>query len=119
MPFNSLRKETFGCTLIAMLLYKDIQHITILIDRTPKIMTYAIDRNKYLIEEPCITEISLSMPYFIGVSLTEFQAPLANSLIGDNDTPSCKDCFNITKAQSKAEVQPHSMADDLRGVPIT
>ena len=75
--------------LIAMLLYKDIQYITILIDRTPKIMQFAVVLDKHLIEKPHITEISLPMPKFIGVSLTKYQTPLANSLIGDNDTPLC------------------------------
>ena len=35
--------------LIAMLLYKDIQHISILIDSTPKIMQFAVDLDKHLI----------------------------------------------------------------------
>ncbi len=63
--------------------------------------TFAIDGDKYLIEEPCLTQVSLSMPYVIGVSLTKYQTPLANSLIGDNDTPSGKDFLDITKAKRK------------------
>jgi hypothetical protein len=102
-----------------MLLYKNIQHIAILINCTPKIMTFAIDGDKCLIKEPCITQVSLSMPYFIGAFLTEFKAPLANGFIGDNNTPSSKDFFDITKAQSKAEVHPHRMADDLGRILIT
>lgn len=102
-----------------MLLHKNIQHITILIDCAPKIMTYAIDGDKNLSEEPGITEVSRSMPNSIGILLTEFQVPLAHSLIGDNDTPSCKYFFDISEAQRKAEVQPHGTTDDLSLVAIT
>ncbi len=102
-----------------MLLYKDIQYITILIDCTPKIMQFALNLDKHLIKEPRITECSLSMPNIIGVSLTELQTPLANSHIGDNNTPSGKDFFDITKAQRKAEVYPHRITNNFIGVSIT
>ncbi len=105
--------------LVAMLLYKDIQHITILIDRSPKIIMLAVYRNENLIHIPCITKAPLPVPDFICVSLTELQAPLANSLIGDNDAPSSKNLFNITEAQRKAEVQPNGMANDLSRIAIT
>ncbi len=61
----------------------------------------------------------MSMPNLIGISLTEFQEPLANSLIGDNDAPSGKNLFNIAEAQSKAEVQPDGMANDFCRIAIT
>ena len=60
-----------------------------------------------------------SIPNCLGVLLTECQAPLSNSFIGNNDTPSCKDFFDIAEAQRKAEVQPHGMADDLCWIAIT
>jgi hypothetical protein len=44
-------------------------------------MTFTIDSDKQLIKEPCVTEVGMVMPNFIGVLLTEYQAPLANSLI--------------------------------------
>ena len=46
----------------------------------------------------------MAMPNFIGVLLTECQAPLSNSFIRDNDTPNCKDFFEIAETQHKAEV---------------
>jgi hypothetical protein len=84
-----------------MLLYKDIQHISILIDCTPKLMQFAEDLDKHLIEEPRITEFSLSMPNIICVSLTEFQTPLANGLIGDNDTRAARISSTSRKLRAK------------------
>jgi hypothetical protein len=102
-----------------MLLDKDIQYITILINCMPKMMQFAFDLDKHFIEQPGITEFSLSMSYFIGVILTEFNTPLASCPIGNNDIPSGQDFFDITKAQSKAKVPPHRMTDDFSRIPLT
>ncbi len=70
-------------------------------------------------EELRITGARLAASNFPGELLTEFQAPLADSLIGDKNTASGKDCFHVTVAQSKAGVQTYGMADDLGWIAIT
>ena len=52
--------------------------------------------------------------FLIGILLTESQASLSNSLIGDNDTPSHKDLLDITEAQGKAELQGGSLSWPLK-----
>ena len=102
-----------------MLLYQNIQHVTILIDCSPKILVLPVDRNEYFVHVPGVTTGSLLVPYLISVSPTKFQAPLAHRLIGDHDTSSCENFFDIAEAQCKAEVQSHRIADDLSWVAIT
>jgi len=82
-----------------MLLYEDIQHITILIESSPKAMALAVDRHEDFIHMPGIAEVSPSGPYRIGVLLTELQAPSANRRIRDNDTASGEDFFDISATQ--------------------
>jgi hypothetical protein len=53
-----------------MLLYEDIQHITILIDSSPQIMTLAVDRHEDFVHMSGIAEVSPSVPYPIGILLT-------------------------------------------------
>jgi len=62
-------------------LHENIQHITILIDSAPKIMTLTTDRNKSLIHVPCITRSGLPTPNLLGDVLTEFEATLLYSFI--------------------------------------
>jgi hypothetical protein len=50
------------------------------------------------------------------VLLAEPQRPLADRLVGDDDTPTGHEVFDVTKAQRKAEVEPDYVADDLAGV---
>ena len=101
-----------------MPLYKNIEHVTILINRSPKIMALTVDRQKDFVHKPRITEIPSSMPNLIGVLLTELQTPLPYRLIGDHDTPSGKDLFDISVAQCKAEIQVDRVADDLGRIAI-
>ena len=102
-----------------MLLYQDILHVTILVVRSPKILALTIDRNESFVPIPSITTGSLPVPYLVSEWLSKSQTPLANRLIRDNDTPSCKDFFDISEAQGKAEVQAYGMADDLGRIAIT
>src|SRR5712692_10697046 len=110
---EQLTEELLRRALIAAALDQDVQHVALLIHGLPEVVTLALDRQKHLIHMPFVTRSGASAPELIGVPLSEFAAPLADGLIGD-DYAACKQqFFDITKAQAKAEVQPHSMADDL------
>ena len=85
----------------------NIQYLPFQVDRMPKIMQFALDLEKNLIEEFDITGFFLLSLNVIGVILTEFQAPL-NRLIGDNDTPSGMDFFGIKNSeQSRSTTTPY------------
>ena len=50
---------------------------------------------------------------------TTLPAPLADSLVGDQDPPLGQEIFDITEAQAKAVVEPDGAADDLRGKSVS
>jgi hypothetical protein len=54
-------KEPLGCTLIAARLQQNIDHITILIHGTPKILLLAVDSDEEFVQIPGVTEASLSL----------------------------------------------------------
>jgi hypothetical protein len=51
----------------------------------------------------------------VGKALAEFLAPAPYGLVGDDDAPLGQKQFDVAQAEAEHVVQPHSMADDLRG----
>ncbi len=53
--FEELAEEFLGRMLIPPPLYENVQHMAVLIHRTPQIVVLLIDRDQYLIQVPLIT----------------------------------------------------------------
>jgi hypothetical protein len=79
-------KEPLGCTLITSRLQQNINHITILIHGTPKILLLAVDSDEEFVQIPGITEAPLFHLKTSGIVGSEFPAPLADSFIRNNDS---------------------------------
>jgi len=76
-------------------------------------MILAIDLDEHLIEVPLISGPGTSSAQFISEGLAELEAPFSDRFVGENDTTHSHEFFDIAKAQSEAEGEPHSVADDL------
>ena len=61
-PFQQLAKETLCGTGVPSLLHENIEHFSILVYRTPQIMTRSSNRNKHFIEIPRVTQSPLAPP---------------------------------------------------------
>lgn len=104
---NSLR--SFG---IAMPLKENIEHETVLVDRSPQPMPDAIHRCAYLVQVPAGTPSGFPLAQFLRKERAEFDAPLAKSLVAHLDTALVEQFLNIPVTQWKAVVQPNCMLDD-------
>src|SRR6266849_342134 len=51
----------------------------------------------------------------LGISLSELQAPVVHRLIGNCYPALIHHLLHVTEAEGEAEIQPHAVADDLRG----
>ena len=69
--------------LIAPLLDENIKYIPILVDSPPEIMTLALNRDKDLVEVPCVTQLPSAMPQLSGKLLAKLQTPMADRLVAD------------------------------------
>jgi hypothetical protein len=107
-------KESLGCMLIAPRLQQNIDDISVLIHRTPKIMLQPIDFHEDFVQIPNITKASLFLPQTPGIVRSEFPAPSPDGFVGNNDAALRQKIFHITEAQTKAMVDPHCIADDFR-----
>src|SRR5262249_16880532 len=112
-PSEQLAKEFLRGLLVPTALDQDIQHVAVLIDHPPQIVTFALDGQKHFIEMPFVTRPRTATAQLIGILLAKFATPLADRLIGHDDSAFKQELFDITKAQTESEVEPDGVADDL------
>jgi len=112
-PFSSLRKEPLGCGRAAPALDQNVEYISVLVDRTPKIVLLAADADEHLVHVPFVAGLWPSLPQRIGEDPAKAQAPLADALVADDDPTRRQDQLNISQAQTEAVIKPDGMLDDL------
>jgi hypothetical protein len=59
----------FGGVLIAAALHEDIQHISVLIHRSPQILSFATDREKHFVQMPRIATARAATLQFLSIGL--------------------------------------------------
>src|SRR5262245_2223897 len=79
-------KESLGSALIPMSLNEDVDHVAVLIHRTPQILLLAVDSNKHLVQVPVVAESSLTPLQFPNMFMTEFLTPPPDRLIRHDDS---------------------------------
>src|ERR1700736_5143748 len=110
---QQLAEEPPGRRGAAPALDQDVEYISVLVDRAPKIVLLAADADEHLVHVPLVARSWPAPPQHIGEHPAEAQAPLADALVTDDDPTRRQDQFNITKAQTEAVIEPHGMLDDL------
>ncbi len=113
LVLQDLAKEAFGGSLVSVARDQDIEDITILINRSPKIMALAADRDEQLVHVPDVTETASSPPQGAGIRGSKLPAPGSNRFVGHHDATLSEKVLDIAKAESEPMVQPNGMADDL------
>jgi hypothetical protein len=103
-----------GGKLIATGLDQNINHVTILVDSPPQILSLALDSHEQFIQVPHVAQATLSSPQSPGVFNTKLPTPLSDGFIADCDASLCQKIFHISEAQAESVVEQNSMADDIR-----
>jgi hypothetical protein len=99
--------------LITAWLNQDVDHVTVLIHGTPKILLLALDANEDFVQVPGVAEAALSPLQFSSIVRTELLTPDSNRFIRDDNSAFGEKILDISEAQAKAMVNPHGIADDL------
>jgi hypothetical protein len=94
-------------------LHQNVEEVAFLIDGPPEIVALPIDRQKDLIQMPLVAGSVVPAPELIGIRLAELPAPFADGLIRHDDATGEQQFFDITVAQAEAEVELHTVTDDL------
>ena len=99
-------------------LHKDIQDDTILIDRSPEVVSDAVDLEEDLVQMPFVTGPGTPSPQAIDILLAELVAPAPDRLVAEHHSTSRHYLFNIAIAHSETEVEPDGVRDDLSREPM-
>ena len=104
---------------IAARLEQDVDHVAVLVNRTPEIVLLTPDVHEEFIQVPRIAQATLSPLEPTRILGTELPTPLSDGFLGNQDPPLCQEIFDITEAQAEAVVEPDGVADDLRGKSVS
>ena len=89
-------KESPRCTPVPTGLYEDVDQVTVLIHRAPEILALTVDRHEDFVQEPRISESTLSSLQLPSVVGAELPAPLANGFVGHDDSSFRRSSFQTT-----------------------
>ena len=52
---QQLAKEALGCLRVAAALHQYVEHVSVLINRSPEVVQFASDADKHLVQKPFVT----------------------------------------------------------------
>ncbi len=110
---QQLAEERLGGRFVAAALDQDVEHVAVLIDGPPAVVSFAIDREKHFIEVPCVAGLRTPAAQLVRIGLAEFVTPLTDRFLRYKDATSEEEFFDIAKAERKAMVQPDGVGDDF------
>ena len=113
LVFQNLTKEALSGSLVSVACDQDIEDVAILVHCSPKIMTFAADRDEHLVHVPDVSEATLSPPQRAGIRWSKLAAPGSNGFVGYGDATLREKVLHVAEAQREPMVQPDGMADDL------
>ena len=113
LVFQHLAKEAFSGSPVSAACDQDIEDISILVNGSPKIMTFAANRDEHFVHVPDVAEPPLSPPQSTRIRWSKLAAPGSNGFVGHGDAPLSEKVLDIAKAQREPMVQPNRVADDF------
>ena len=72
---QEVAEKRFGCRLVSSALNKDIEHVSVLVNRSPEVCCFALDGQKHFVDVPRIAWLRTSTPKRIGILLPELARP--------------------------------------------
>ena len=111
LTLHELPQESPRRTSVPTGLYENIDDIAILIHRAPEILTLTVNRDKDFVQEPGISEATLSSSQLPRVVWTELAAPLSNRFVRHDDSSFGKQIFDHSEPQTELIVEPNGVAD--------
>ena len=119
LSLQDLAKEALSCSLVSAACDQDVEHIAVLVNRSPQIMAFAADGDEHFVHVPDVTEPTLPSPQSAGVFGSKLAAPGSNGFVGYGDSTLSEQVLDIAKAQREPMVQPNGVADDFGWESVT
>src|SRR6476660_2173220 len=103
---------------VAARLHEDVEHVAVLVDRAPQIMSGAVDLHEHLVEVPFVAGTGSPTTSLGGVVRPELGTPGPDRLGGDHDAAGEHQFLDVAQAQRETVIQPHRVPDDLDRIPV-
>jgi hypothetical protein len=88
--YAELPKKSFRCLFVPSALYKDIEHVAILIYGPPERVRFSVDAHGTRAScVPFVTTARATTSQLVGVRLPKCEAPLTHRFRGDDDSALC------------------------------
>jgi len=94
-------------------LNQNIEHITVLINGTPEVLSSTLDRDEDFVEMPRVAQATLAPLEGPGAVGIELESPQTNGFVGNCDSALLEEVLDVPKAHAEAVVEPDGVADDL------
>jgi hypothetical protein len=112
---EELAKKLLGGLLMTPALDQEVEHMIVLIHRTPPGMALAVAGQKHRVHMPRVTWSGSAALQLLGSILPQLPTPGADSLLGHVDAALEPECWHVAGAQREAIREPDAMADALAG----
>jgi hypothetical protein len=112
-PLEPRAKASLRRLLVSPPLHRNIEHVALLIHRSPEIMTPPTNGEAYFIQVPRVAQSGAPTTPLIGAGWPRLHTPLANAFVGHEDSAGESQLFDIAIAQTEAAIQPHLRAAEL------
>ncbi len=119
LVFQHLPQDALSGSPVSVACDQNIQDVAVLVHRSPKIMTFAADRDEHFVHVPDVAQATLSPPQSTSIRWSKLPAPGSNGFVGYSDAPLSEKVLDIAKAQREPMVQPNGMADDFGWKAVT
>jgi len=86
---------------------ENTDHVAILVDSPPQILSLTLDSHEQFIHVPRIAQATRSSPEFPSVFDTKLPTPLTDRLVGYGNPTLCQEVFHISEAQAESVVEPN------------
>ena len=113
LPLQEFPKESPRRTPVPAGLDEDVDQVTVLVHRAPEILELTVDPYEDFVQEPRISESTLSSLQPPRVVRPELPAPLPNGFVRHDDASFGKQVLDIPEAQAVSVVNPDGVADDV------
>ncbi len=109
---QQLANELPGCGLVPPALDQDLQHLALIIDRSPQVYLPLVYAHHHLIKMPARAGPAPQLPQVPRNRRAELADPASDRLVRDIQPPLRQQLFNVPVAQREPEIEPHGMLDD-------
>jgi len=99
LPLQELPKEPFSSVGIAVTLNQDVDHVPILVDGPPEVVTLAPDLPEDFVQVPDVALSVLATSEVPREFGAELHTPLTYSLVADDNSAFRKEVLDVSEAQ--------------------